>query len=71
MNIFTEVNLVAYYIAIIVATLSVALVKLTPILVSTSALVLITVEWMETFRLRSFVESVQMLATAFTVVSTW
>lgn len=71
MNIFTEVNLVAYYIAIIVATLSVTLVKLTPILVSTSALVLITVEWMETFRLRSFVESVQMLATAFTVVSTW
>jgi|LauGreDrversion4_2_1035121.scaffolds.fasta_scaffold895250_1 hypothetical protein len=71
MNIFTEVNLVAHYIAIIVATLSVTLVKLTPILVSTSALVLITVEWMETFRLRSFVESVQMLATAFTVVSTW
>lgn len=71
MNIFTEVNLVAHNIAIIVATLSVTLVKLTPILVSTSALVLITVEWMETFRLRSFVESVQMLATAFTVVSTW
>jgi hypothetical protein len=71
MNIFTEVNLVAHNIAIIVATLSVTLVKLTPILVSTSALVLITVEWMETFRLRGFVESVQMLATAFTVVSTW
>ena len=71
MNIFTEVNLVAHNIAIIVATFSVTLVKLTPILVSTSTLVLITVEWMETFRLRSFVESVQMLATAFTVVSTW
>lgn len=44
MHIFTEVNLVAHHIAIIVATLSVTLIKLTPVLVSTSApLVLITV----------------------------